>query len=505
MWCVLQEGNSLDLHLTEIKTEYMDHSYDLKSEMTFDETRVPIDFPIVKRENEVEARELNEMKEEVKLEVTAEDDEVLTESIGEPVYRNSIAEDKCLQTEQHKLKCDDRGKRFFDLAKLKFKRPFICDVCGKSYLNSDHLKRHIRVHTGEKPFVCDMCGMKFSVSCNLKRHALLHTGQKPFNCDLCGKKFCKSSDLKDHARVHTGEKPFSCEICGQKFSKLIHRKRHEAVHTGEKPYSCDVCGKKFSQPDSGDEDCKDSDRAQLQAAAELVTELLDIVQPYNEEGGTDIRKDSDLISNEIENSPPPTRKIKRDRNKDKKSLETEKEDITGVRPRPYEERHGVLTLLQASHGQDKQDPQPAHQADAQQPTLSQGQTRQIVIYGVYRIPCSCGSVYIGTTQRSFKTRISEHRRNCCLGHVDKSAAAEHAYLEGEHKIRFEDTDTLSDTTHFYARLHREAIEIYKHKNNFNRKEEGLKVNKAWYPALRKTNIKPARVAQSNNTTRTRIA
>ncbi|KAJ4438064.1 hypothetical protein ANN_14003 [Periplaneta americana] len=45
------------------------------------------------------------------------------------------------------------------------------------------------------------------------------------------------------------------------------------------------------------------DRAQLQTVAELVTELLDIVQPYNEEGGTDIRKDPDLISNEIENSP----------------------------------------------------------------------------------------------------------------------------------------------------------------------------------------------------------
>ncbi|KAJ4452006.1 hypothetical protein ANN_03518 [Periplaneta americana] len=60
---------------------------------------------------------------------------------------------------------------------------------------------------------------------------------------------------------------------------------------------------------SGDEDYKDSDRAQLQAVAELVTDLLDIVQPYNEEGGTDIRKDSDLISNEIDNSPPSTRRI----------------------------------------------------------------------------------------------------------------------------------------------------------------------------------------------------
>nr|XP_060617816.1 uncharacterized protein LOC132767173 [Anolis sagrei ordinatus] len=32
--------------------------------------------------------------------------------------------------------------------------------------------------------------------------------------------------------------------------------------------------------------------------------------------------------------------------------------------------------------------------------------------GVYRIPCSCGQVYIGTTKRSAQTRIKEHERHC---------------------------------------------------------------------------------------------
>ncbi|KAJ4425919.1 hypothetical protein ANN_27545 [Periplaneta americana] len=48
-----QEGNSLDLHMTKIKTECMDHSYDLKSEVTFEETSVPFDFAIVKSEIKV--------------------------------------------------------------------------------------------------------------------------------------------------------------------------------------------------------------------------------------------------------------------------------------------------------------------------------------------------------------------------------------------------------------------------------------------------------------------
>ncbi|KAJ4432356.1 hypothetical protein ANN_20975 [Periplaneta americana] len=69
--------------------------------------------------------------------------------------------------------------------------------------------------------------------------------------------------------------------------------------------------------------------------------------------------------------------------------------------------------------------------------------------GVYRIPCSCGKVYIGTTQRSVRTRLTEHNRNCRLGQIDKSAVAAYAYQEGDHNIRFKDTDILSTTTHFF--------------------------------------------------------
>ncbi|XP_069690443.1 uncharacterized protein [Periplaneta americana] len=49
----VEEENVLDPHMTEIKSECMDHSYDVKSEMTFDESPVPIDFPIVKNKDEI--------------------------------------------------------------------------------------------------------------------------------------------------------------------------------------------------------------------------------------------------------------------------------------------------------------------------------------------------------------------------------------------------------------------------------------------------------------------
>ncbi|KAJ4425878.1 hypothetical protein ANN_27504 [Periplaneta americana] len=75
-----EEGNLLDLDVTKIKTECVDHRYDIKSEIVFEESAVPIDFPMLKSEAEEEFRELDQVK-EFKLEVTAEENEVLTESL----------------------------------------------------------------------------------------------------------------------------------------------------------------------------------------------------------------------------------------------------------------------------------------------------------------------------------------------------------------------------------------------------------------------------------------
>jgi len=89
--------------------------------------------------------------------------------------------------------------------------------------------------------------------------------------------------------------------------------------------------------------------------------------------------------------------------------------------------------------------------------------------GVYRIPCSCGSVYIGTTKGSVNTRIAEHKRICRLRQTEKSAVAEHALSKG-HDIRFEEVQVLDRSKRYYPRLTREAIEIFKHENIIYRKD-----------------------------------
>ena len=51
---------------------------------------------------------------------------------------------------------------------------------------------------------------------------------------------------------------------------------------------------------------------------------------------------------------------------------------------------------------------------------------------VYRVPCNCGSVYVGETRRQMKTRIEEHKR-AVMKADPNNAIAEHVWSTG-HKI-----------------------------------------------------------------------
>ena len=56
-------------------------------------------------------------------------------------------------------------------------------------------------------------------------------------------------------------------------------------------------------------------------------------------------------------------------------------------------------------------------------TLPQGKQSWVV----YRIPCSCGKVYIGETVRRLETRLKEHQKACREGTMATLAVAEHMH------------------------------------------------------------------------------
>ncbi|XP_049796869.1 zinc finger protein 708-like [Schistocerca nitens] len=158
-----------------------------------------------------------------------------------------------MHTGEKPHKCDICSKLFARSCYLKThflihtgKKPHKCEICGKCFTISGNLKKHILIHTGKKSHKCEICGKSFATSGNVKKHTLIHTGHKAHKCDICGKSFTRSSSLKAHAFIHTGKKPHKCEICGKSFAISGNLKKHILIHTGKKPHKCEICGKSFA-------------------------------------------------------------------------------------------------------------------------------------------------------------------------------------------------------------------------------------------------------------------
>ncbi|XP_031155991.2 zinc finger protein 2-like [Sander lucioperca] len=156
--------------------------------------------------------------------------------------------------DKESLSCFECGKRFGTKQHLKRhmkshtgEKAFSCSVCGKIFIQKVQLTEHMRTHTGEKPFSCSVCQKAFARRQHLQRHAMIHTGEKPFSCSVCDQAVLSKEHLKTHMRTHTGERPFSCSVCGKAFIGSGNLKRHMRNHTGEKPFSCSVCDKSFGQ------------------------------------------------------------------------------------------------------------------------------------------------------------------------------------------------------------------------------------------------------------------
>ncbi|CAG4958678.1 unnamed protein product [Colias eurytheme] len=151
----------------------------------------------------------------------------------------------------------------------------ICDVCGKSFLNSKRLKVHKRTHeNGAYP--CNQCGKvlktktskanhiesahsKRTIKCHIcdkpmkhyndriKHMSEIHNITHTFKCPICGRVYNIKHYLATHIRQTHGSKNKKCTECSMSFITNHGLKKHMLKHSGERPFSCNVCFKSYTR------------------------------------------------------------------------------------------------------------------------------------------------------------------------------------------------------------------------------------------------------------------
>ena len=106
--------------------------------------------------------------------------------------------------------------------------------------------------------------------------------------------------------------------------------------------------------------------------------------------------------------------------------------------------------------------------------------------GVYEIPCAdCPRSYIGQTNRRINNRVYEHK--LALRKLEPSSALTKHHNETGHTFDFNKTKTIATIEHLKTRTIREAIEIEKHQNCLNKRDDALHLPSTWKPLLKNKN------------------
>lgn len=69
-------------------------------------------------------------------------------------------------------------------------RPFLCQICGKSFKTAAGVKSHtdlVHMEESSEKFRCDICDRNYKTEAILRFHMKLSHESTPVDCSICGK------------------------------------------------------------------------------------------------------------------------------------------------------------------------------------------------------------------------------------------------------------------------------------------------------------------------------
>lgn len=103
-----------------------------------------------------------------------------------------------------------------------------CTECNKWLMNNRCLRSHMVLHSDEE-YKCDQCDYVTKKKLLLNRHTVTkHSQARPFVCNLCGRTFKMKRALTVHLAQHGSTKTYNCPFCDRVFNSstnfYAHRK-----------------------------------------------------------------------------------------------------------------------------------------------------------------------------------------------------------------------------------------------------------------------------------------
>ena len=175
---------------------------------------------------EIEVKTGSEKEEKIGLtEVKREEDKEIADG---PKIEDFMGTQK--KESRYTIKDEKNNETSGEEAKVpKYQDPLIEQNTDSPNTPAD-LKPPNKNDTRRQKFMCDGCGAPFQKNGWLKKHRPTCSGKARqsynYKCRDCDVTVSNPADLKRHSRVHSGERPYQCQYCGFACNQKQNLKRH---------------------------------------------------------------------------------------------------------------------------------------------------------------------------------------------------------------------------------------------------------------------------------------